>query len=104
MYGLLTYIGSDQPKISELHDLVKVKVSPLWKDLGIQLLSTEQACKLDVIQVDHPGDSEKCCTAMFNYWLQVDTTASWDKLITALQHIGHDVLADKIRKMTSEGL
>ena len=104
MVSSYIYVGSDQPKIPELHDLVKVKVSPQWKDLGNQLLSTEQACKLDVIQADHPGDSEKCCTIMFHYWLQVDTTASWDKLITALQHIGHDVLADKIRKMTLEGL
>ena len=68
------------------------------------MLNAEQAKKLDVFQADHPGESEKCCTAMFNYWLQVDTTASWNKLIIALQHIGHDVLADKIRKMTSEGV
>ena len=82
-----------------MHDHVKVEVSPQWKDLGIQLLNAEQSKKLDVIEVDHPRDSEKCCTAMFKYWLQVDTTASWDKLIAALQHIGHDVLADKIKTM-----
>ena len=104
MYGLPTYIGTDKPEISELHNHVKLEVSPKWKDLGIQLLNAEQAKKLDVIQANHPGDTEKCCTAMFNYWLQVDITASWDKLITALQRIGHDVLANKIKKMTSEGV
>ena len=83
---------------------VKIEVSPQWYDLGAQLLNAEQAKKLDVIRADHPGDSEKCCTAMFNFWLQVDTTASWDKLITALQHIGHDVLAEKIRKITVKGM
>ena len=104
MVSLHTYVGTDRPKISELHNYIKVEVSPKWKDLGIQLLNAEQAKKLDVIQTDHPGDSEKCCTAMFNYWLQVDTTASWDKLITALQCISHDVLADTIKKMTSGGV
>ena len=101
---LPTYVGSDRPNISELHNYVRVEVSPRWNDLGVQLLDAEQAKKLDVIKADHPGDSEKCCTALFNYWLQVDTTASWNKLITALQHIGHDVLAERIRLMTSEGL
>ena len=68
------------------------------------MLNAEQAKKLNVIQSDHPGDSEKCCTALFNYWLQVDTTASWDKLIMALNHIGQDVLANTIKTMTIKGM
>ena len=96
------YVGSDRPQISELCEYVRIDVAPQWYDLGMQLLNGEQAKKLNVIQSDHPGDSEKCCTAMFNYWLQVDTTASWDKLIMALIHIGKHVLADTIKKMTTE--
>ena len=69
----------------------------------MQLLDDEQAEKLDVIQSDHRGDSEKCCTAMFKHWLKVDKAASWNKLITALKHISHVTLADKIKAMTSKG-
>ena len=98
------YVGSDQPEITDLHSYVKQEVSPKWYNLGVQLLNPEQAKKLDIIQADHPGDSETCCTAMFKYWLQVDTNASWDKLITALQKADYVVLANKIRRMISEGM
>ena len=40
---------------------------------------------------------------MFKYWLKMDKTASWDKLITALRHISHVALAEKIKAMTSKG-
>ena len=39
---------------------------------------------------------------MFNYWLRVDKNASWNKLITALRHISHVTLAEKIKAMTSK--
>ena len=40
---------------------------------------------------------------MFKYWLGVVKTASWDKLITALRHISHVTLAEKIKAMTYKG-
>ena len=40
---------------------------------------------------------------MFNYWLKVDKTASWDQLITALRHVHHVTLAEKIKAMTYKG-
>ena len=95
------YVGSDRPEIHQLYKHVKVEVSPQWYELGVLLLNADEVKQLKVIQSDHPGDSGKCCAAMFDYWLQVDTTASWDKLITALQNIHHGVLADKIKQMTS---
>ena len=100
---IYTHVGTDHPRISELCDYVRVDVAPHWYDLGIHLLDAEQAKKLNVIRSDHPEDSEKCCTALFNYWLQVDTTASWDKLIIALNQIGQDVLANRIKAMTLKG-
>ena len=98
------YVASDKPRLSELGKYVKVDVAPQWYDLGVQLLNEEQAKKLNVIQSDHPKDSDKCCTALFNYWLEVDTTASWDKLMMALIDIRKDVLADTIKNMTTEGI
>ena len=97
-------LGSDQPKISELYDYVIVDIAPQWYNLGVQLLEPDQTKKLNVIQSDYRGDSEKCCTALFNHWLHVDTGASWNKLILALNHIGQDVLASTIKKMTLKGI
>ena len=99
-----TNVGSDRPEVTQLHSHVKCEVSPNWYDLGVQLLNTEQARKLRTIEINHPGNAEKCCVELFNYWLQVDTNASWDKLITALQQIDYGVLADRIRAMTLEGV
>ena len=98
------YVGSDQPRISELCEYVRVDVAPQWYDLGMQLLNGEQAKKLNVIQSDHPGDAEKCCTALFNYWLQVDTSASWNKLMIASSRIGKNALADTIRRMITNSI
>ena len=69
----------------------------------MQLLNHEQVKQLKIIQFNNPRDSEKCCVELFDYWLQVDSTASWSKLITALQYIDHDVLASKIKRMISKG-
>ena len=98
------YVGSDRPKLSELHKHVKKEVSTRWYDLGLQLLEDpEQVNQLNIIQYNNSKDSEKCCAELFEYWLQVDTTASWNKLITALQQVQYDVLASNIKKMTSKG-
>ena len=96
-------LASDKPKISELHDHFIRVIDPWWYELGIVLLDGEHTEKLYVIQSDNKGDIEKCCTAMFQYWLEVDKDASWDKLITALKHINHVKLAEEIKEMTVKG-
>ena len=70
----------------------------------MQLLDHEQVKQLQIIQYNNPRDSEKCCVELFEYWLQVDTTASWNKLITALQLVDYGVLASRIKSMTSKGM
>ena len=40
---------------------------------------------------------------MFKYWLGVVKITSWNKLITALRHISHVTLAEKIKAMTYKG-
>ena len=104
MYGLtLTatmsyHKGTDRPTLKLLNSHVRDKVAPKWYDLGVGLLSSEQSVKLNIIKEDHPADSSKCCTELFNYWLDVDTDASWNKLIAALKKIGENVLAENIRR------
>ena len=82
---------------------MKNKVTPKWHDLGVQLLSSEQSKKLDIIKEDHPSDTSMCCTKLFKYWLDVDTDASWNKLIAALEQIEQNALAENIRRNILKG-
>ena len=74
------------------------RIAPHWSNLGVQLLQEQYADKLDIIQENHRGDIERCCTEMLKHWLNVDTKASWDKLIDALEKIGQNSLAEKIKE------
>ena len=40
---------------------------------------------LDIIENDNRDKAESCCNAMLKKWLQVDITASWEKLFTAIE-------------------
>ena len=74
------------------------KIAPHWRDLGIQLLQEKYTHKLDVIQANHRNKVEDCCDEMFQYWLEVDTDANWNKLIDALEHIHQNTTAAEIRQ------
>ena len=40
---------------------------------------------LDIIENDNRDKAEPCCNEMLKKWLQVDITASWEKLFTAIE-------------------
>ena len=90
--------GTDRPTLKLLNSHVRDKVAPKWYDLGVQLLSSEQSVKLDIIKEDHPANTSMCCTELFKYWLDVDTDASWNKLIAALEQIEQNTLVENIRR------
>ena len=81
----------------------KREIAPQWSCLGKQLLENKYVNQLKIIQTDHPTDSERCCAKLFDFWLDVDTKASWNKLIDALEQIGLNALAEKIKKDNFEG-
>ena len=96
-------MGVGTPTIKLLNIHVRDKVAPKWFDLGVQLLSAEQSEELDTIRQDYPADTNMCCTEMFKHWLNVDTEASWNKLIAALEQIDYNALAEKIRRNVFKG-
>ena len=67
------------------------------------LLHSGFLCQLRVIKIDNRGDVIRCTTEMFKYWLQVDATASWNKLIAALRQINENHLAETICKNVVQG-
>ena len=74
------------------------KIAPHWRKLGLELLQENYTDKLNVIQADHRNKVEDCCDLLFQYWLEVDTEANWNKLIDALEHIDQNATAAEIRQ------
>ena len=98
----LIHIGANKPNLTLLMKY-RNSVAPYWRDLGLQLLQGEDTDMLNVIQANHPMKVQDCCDKMFQQWLAVDTEASWNKLIDALEHIHQNALAKKIREEVSKG-
>ena len=94
------YTGTDKPTLKLLIKYCRDKVAPQWYDFGMQLLENEYVDKLNIIEKNHPGDVERCCTEMFKCWLKIDTEASWNKIEDALEGIGLHVAAKRIRDVT----
>ena len=82
-----------------LNKYVRDTVAPCWYDFGVELLQNEYIDQLNIIEKNHPGDVQKCCTEMFKYWLQIDTEATWNKLIDALKEIRKNELAKKVENV-----
>ena len=84
----------ETPKISEL---ATVPIEPAqWNTLGLQLGLEEEV--LNSIEVDQSHKSVKCKRAMFRMWLKSNPTTSWNDLLKALEQIGEEETAEKVRK------
>ena len=75
-----------------------------WKDVGVQLLRSDQEKMLDIIVADHPHDVVSCCKCVFKKWLETTTDATWNQLIKALRSpsIRLDYLAGQLEQMNTE--
>ena len=60
-------------------------VAEKWKELGVQLLRSDQENVLNIIVADHPNDVVSCCKCVLKKWLDTTTDATWNQLITALK-------------------
>ena len=67
-----------------------------WTKLGILL--GLQAHKLATIRIDHTAYGQsRMKDEMITFWLAYDTTASWNKLCTALDNMDKRAVAAQIR-------
>ena len=85
----------NRPEIKFLNRHVREQLCEKWKDLGIELLGVGSNDALNVIQSNN-SDVTKCCSAMFQLWLDRQPTASWRQLIEALKHLQLNYLAYQI--------
>ena len=97
------YVGANKPTITSLSKY-RVKIALHWRELGIRLLQEKDINKLNIIKENHPSNIERCCDEMIKHWLDVDTEASWDKLIRALKQIEQNALAAEIKQDVVKGI
>jgi len=71
------------PTLLELQRRITPQHAPDWREIGVELGLTDS--KLREIEVNYPRDVKECCNRMLSEWLKVDTTASWEKLSTAIE-------------------
>ena len=72
-----------KPKLKDLCRHITPHYAPHWKLIGTLLDLPSGA--LDIIEHDNRDKAEPCCNEMFKRWLQVDLTASWEKLFTVIE-------------------
>ena len=99
---IFEHIGANKPTL-KLLTKYRDSIAPYWRNLGLELLQEEYTNKLKVIEENHPTKVQDCCDKMFQCWLEVDTEASWNKLIDALEHIHQNALAKEIREEILKG-
>jgi len=77
-------VGNSLPTLKELQQHVVPHVADKWYHLGVALLDEKKA-ELRTIKHDNNNKCKACCLAMFEYWLQIQPSATWNSLIEALE-------------------
>ena len=71
-----------RPAAKDLQRYITPNYATNWREIGIQLNLSDG--DLSVIKEDNPLKVERRCNAMLSKWLAVDSSASWQKLFTAI--------------------
>ena len=97
----ITILENDCPTIKDIVSFVVPDVHHKWYDLGLQLLEDPgEEAFLQSLMVQYPNTSDRCI-AVFRRWLDVNTKATWSKIIGALNEasIGLPNVSHKIERM-----
>jgi len=73
------------PKLKDLHNLVTPEHGAKWKEIGRSLGLPDG--RLGIIDHDNDHRAEDCCNAVWQEWLDIDSNASWKKVILAIDLI-----------------
>ena len=94
-YHLASSTTHTPPKLKQLQ-LFRSDIGDDWFDLGVELLDSNDEKDLGIIESDYPRNSNRCCTKMFQLWLDRYPSASWEDLIHALETIELNTVANKV--------
>jgi len=71
------------PLLKDLYKHITPQYAVDWKVIGT-LLGLPSGT-LDIIEHDNHHKAAPCCNAMLKKWLEVDTSASWEKLFKVIE-------------------
>ena len=81
------------PLLKDLCVYITPQYAALWRVMGTLLsLPTEE---LKAIEAGYPTNIKWCCNKMLKKWLEVDLTASWEKVFVAIESLA--MLSDSIQ-------
>ena len=72
-----------KPKLKDLYQYITPQYAADWKVIGTLLgLPSEE---LKAIEAGYPTNVKWCCNQMLERWLEVNPTASWEKLFAVIE-------------------
>ena len=75
-------IVNTTPLLKDLYQHITPQYAAEWKVIGT-LLGLSSG-RLKAIEAAYPTNAKRCCNQMLEKWLNIDTTASWGKLLTVI--------------------
>ena len=76
-------IVNTTPLLKDLYQHITPQYAADWKVIGT-LLGLPSG-ELKAIEAGYPTNVKWCCNQMLEKWLEMDTTASWGKLLTVIE-------------------
>ena len=83
MLDNLLLTETSKPNLKDLYELITPQYAADWKVIGT-LLGLPSG-ELKAIEAGYPTNVKWCCNQMLEKWLEIDPTASWGKLFTAIE-------------------
>ena len=75
--------ATSSPLLKDLHNHITPHYAARWRVIGTLLCLPKG--RLDIIEHDNYHKAEPCCDAVLEEWLEVDPSASWNKLLSVIQ-------------------
>ena len=82
-FGISFTIVNTTPLLKDLYQHITPQYAADWKVIGT-LLGLPSG-ELRAIEAGYPTNVKWCCNQMLEKWLEMDTTASWGKLLTVIE-------------------
>ena len=76
------------PQLADLYRDIVPMYAIHWEELGIKLgLKEHHIATISHNNAYNPNRTVDCCKSMLNKWLEIDCSATWDKLRNAIRTI-----------------
>lgn len=71
------------PLLKDLYKLISPNYAADWKVIGVLLGLPEG--ELNIIEAGNHTNVKRCCNKMLEKWLEMDPTATWEKMFDAIE-------------------